>query len=101
MAQSSVCFKVEFRWLVRYLGATPTTKLSARLSVGLELLEKSATAGLKLIRKPSQVGIDQLLWLCDPRSREVCLYLASNNTWLSPLKLGEHPDGQQSCHPRQ
>ncbi len=40
--------------------------------VNRELLEKSA-AGLKLIRKPSQVGQDQLLWLCDLRSREVCL----------------------------
>jgi hypothetical protein len=70
-----VFFKVEFRRLVRCLGVTPTDKLGAWVSVGEELVEKSATVGSKLIRKPSQVGSNQLLWLCDLRSREVCPYL--------------------------
>jgi hypothetical protein len=41
--------------------ATPTSVMCAWAGVNSELLEKSATAGKKLIRKPSQVGIYQLL----------------------------------------
>ncbi|HZJ43465.1 MAG TPA: hypothetical protein VFD63_06840 [Pyrinomonadaceae bacterium] len=40
--------------------ATPSV-MCAWAGVNSELLEKSATAGKKLIRKPSQVGIHQLL----------------------------------------
>lgn len=43
------------------------------------------------MRKPSQVGY-QLLWLCDLRSREVCLS-RFKQTWLfTPLKTGEHQE---------
>jgi len=41
--------------------ATPTSVMCAWAGVNSELLEKSGTAGKKLIRKPSQVGIHQLL----------------------------------------
>ena len=89
---SGLCFKVAVRifeeWLDMTLGI-------GRVPAGVNrvLLEKSA-AGWKLIRKPSQVGICQLLWLCDLRSREVCLYRAPKDFAL--LKTRWAPGGRHN-----
>lgn len=65
--------------------------------VNRKLLENS-TAGMKLIRKPSQVGIANFCRLCDLRSREVCLYRAPKDfAGLTAVAPGGHPaDGSVS-----
>jgi len=55
-----VCFKVAVRLLVGLLDMTPVGKGRVPAGVNGKLLENS-TAGMKLIRKPSQVGAYQLL----------------------------------------
>ena len=63
--------------------------------VNRELLENSA-AGMKLIRKPSQVGLTNFRRLCDLRSREVCLSRAPKDfAGLTAVEPGGHPaDGR-------
>ena len=63
--------------------------------VNRELLEKSAV-GMKLIRKPSQVGVTNFRRLCDLRSREVCLSRAPKfSAGLTAVEPGGHPaDGR-------
>ena len=63
--------------------------------VNRELLENSAV-GLKLIRKPSQVGFTNFRRLCDLRSREVCLSRAPKDfAGLTAVEPGGHPaDGR-------
>jgi hypothetical protein len=68
-----VGFKVVIRLLVGLIDMTAARKGRVLAGVNKEELEKSAAAGLKLIRKPSQVGDSNFRRLCDLRSREVCL----------------------------
>ena len=51
-----VCFKVVIRLLVGLMDMTAARIGRVLAGVNKELLKKSAAAGLKLIRKPSQVG---------------------------------------------
>jgi hypothetical protein len=55
-----VGFKVAIRLVVGLMGITAARKGRVLAGVNKEVLKKSAAAGLKLIRKPSQVGDYQL-----------------------------------------
>ena len=70
-------------------------EIGTRRVVNRELLEISA-AGMKLIRKPSQVGATNFRRLCDLRSREVCLSRAPKDfAGLTAVEPGGHPaDGR-------
>ena len=54
--ESGVGFKVAIRLFVRLFDMTAPSKGRGAAGVNEGLMEKSATAGMKLIRKPSQVG---------------------------------------------
>jgi hypothetical protein len=58
--ESGVGFKVAIRLSVKLFDIAAARKGGVPAGVNSELLEKGAAAGMKLIRKPSQVGYCQL-----------------------------------------
>jgi hypothetical protein len=61
LSESGVVFKFATRLFVRSVDMTAASKGRGAAGVNEGLMEKFATAGMKLIRKPSQVGYCQLL----------------------------------------
>ena len=72
-------FKVAVPLLLALVVGTPSRSGSVLAGVSKDVVEKSA-AGMKLIRKPSQVGYANFCRLCDLRSREVCLCRAPKDS---------------------
>ena len=88
-----MCFKVAVRFEVWFDMTLGTGRDPA--GVNRELLENSA-AGMKLIRKPSQVGFTNFRRLCDLRSREVCLSRAPKDfAGLTAVKTRWAPGKRQ------
>jgi hypothetical protein len=56
VSESGVCFKVAIRLFVRLLDMTAANEGRGAAGINKKLMEKSAAAGMKLIREPSQVG---------------------------------------------
>ena len=93
-----VGFKFAIRLFVGLLGMTPVGAGRVPAGVNRKLLEKSATAGMKLIGNPAKLDIANFCRLCDLRSREVCLYRAPIDfAGLTAVAPGGHPaDGSIS-----
>ena len=86
-----MCFKVAVRLFEGWFDMTLGKKGRDPAGVNRELLENSAV-GMKLIRKPSQVGVTNFRRLCDLRSREVCLSRAPKDfAGLTAVEPGGHP----------
>ena len=85
LRESVFCFKTAVRLSLGFMGMAPASAGRFAAGVNRKLLEKSAAAGMKLIRKPSQVGTTNFCRLCDLRSREVCLYRAPKDSRDDPL----------------
>ena len=88
---SVVGFKVAVRLFAGWSDMTLGKQVGNPAGVNRELLENSA-AGMKLIRKPSQVGVANFCRLCDLRSRGVCLCRAPKVfAGLTAVAPGGHP----------